>query len=56
MMTPEQIKLARKSLGLTQAEMADKIGVCVDAVKQWESGRRKPRGPAIKMIEMLMGA
>ncbi|MGL4754170.1 MAG: helix-turn-helix domain-containing protein [Aeromonadaceae bacterium] len=55
-MTPEKIKQARQSMGLTQAEMAEKMGVCVDAVKQWESGRRKPRGPAIKMIEMLMGA
>ncbi|MGL5397820.1 MAG: helix-turn-helix domain-containing protein [Shewanella sp.] len=55
-MTPEQIKQARKSLGLTQAEMAEKVGVGIDAIKQWESGRRKPRGPAIKMIEMLMGA
>lgn len=55
-MTPEQIKQARQSMGLTQAEMAEKMGVGIDAVKQWESGRRKPRGPAIKIIKMLMGA
>jgi putative transcriptional regulator len=40
---------------LTQAEFAAKIGVPIETVRNWEQGKRSPRGPAralLKLIEM----
>lgn len=31
---------ARRNCGLTQVELAEKVGVSVEAVKRWEQGRR----------------
>ena len=44
------IIIARKAAGLTQAELAAKVGVCRTAVAAWESGKSYPpagRLPAI---------
>ena len=41
---PSQIKKARILLGLTQQDVADRIGVSKSAVSVWESGRSAP-GP-----------
>ena len=38
MTTGERIKQARKSAGLTQTELADKIGVKYSAIHKYESG------------------
>lgn len=40
----------RSKLGLTQAEFANLLDVPVSTVRNWEQGRRQPRGPA----EMLL--
>jgi putative transcriptional regulator len=40
---------------LTQAEFAARIGVPIETVRNWEQGKRSPRGPAralLKLIEM----
>jgi putative transcriptional regulator len=40
---------------LTQAEFAAGIGVPIETVRNWEQGKRSPRGPAralLKVIEM----
>ena len=37
-----QLKQARANAGLTQAEVAELIGVTVQTVKSWEAGRREP--------------
>ena len=52
-MTPEDIKKIRAKLGLTQQQLADKINVKVDTVRSWEGGRRKPDGPAEKLLGMV---
>ena len=36
------IIIARKAAGLTQAELAAKVGVCRTAVAAWESGKSYP--------------
>lgn len=52
-MTPEEIKNLRKGNELTQKALAEKVGVCVNTVKQWESGRRHPSKQAIMIMKMI---
>jgi transcriptional regulator with XRE-family HTH domain len=40
MTTPQKIKRIRRRAGLTQKQLADQLGVTVQAVKNWEGGRR----------------
>ncbi len=37
---------ARKSADLTQRQFAELLNVSIDAVQDWEQGRRSPRGAA----------
>ena len=41
---------------LTQAEFAARIGVPVETVRNWEQGKRSPRGPARALLRMIEGA
>ena len=50
MMTPAELKSARKSLGLTAEQFAKVIGVTRDAVCKWESGKR----PIPRSVELLI--
>lgn len=34
----------RRTEGLTQEELAERLGVCVSTIKKWESGLRRPPG------------
>lgn len=54
-MTPEQIKKARKSLDLTQAEMAEKMGIKTSKITQWEMGRYKISDEGATLIAILAG-
>lgn len=40
----------RRSLGLTQLEFARRLGVSVRTYQDWEQGRRRPSGPAERML------
>ena len=42
--TPAECRALRISSGLTQEELAAAIGVTRQAVTQWETGARSPRG------------
>lgn len=44
---------ARKSISATQKKFAEVIGVSVETVRAWESGRRVPEGPASKAIRLI---
>jgi DNA-binding transcriptional regulator YiaG len=50
-MTGNEIAALRRQLGLTQEELAERVGVNRTAVSLWESGDRNPSGPA----QMLLG-
>ena len=54
--TPEQILAiaARQSSKLTQVEFAELLDVSVDAVRDWEQGRRSPRGAARPLLRVAM--
>ncbi len=53
---PEQILAiaARKSAKLTQVEFAELLDVSVDAIRDWEQGRRSPRGAARTLLRVAM--
>ena len=39
---PERLKLLRKEMGLTQTELAEKLGLKQATVAKWEEGERTP--------------
>ena len=43
-MSPKQIVAIRKTLKLTQAKLAEKIGAQRPTVARWETGRNMPKG------------
>jgi putative transcriptional regulator len=43
----------RAQVHLTQAEFAARIGVPVETVRNWEQGKRCPRGPARALLKLL---
>jgi putative transcriptional regulator len=43
----------RGQTGLTQAAFAARIGVPVETVRNWEQGKRSPRGPARALLKVL---
>jgi putative transcriptional regulator len=38
---------------LTQAEFAARIGVPIETVRNWEQGKRQPRGPARALLKVI---
>lgn len=48
-----EVIAARKSIHATQKKFAQVVGVSVDTVRAWESGRRSPEGPASKVIRLI---
>jgi putative transcriptional regulator len=43
----------RASTKLTQAEFAARIGVPIETVRNWEQGKRSPRGPARALLKVI---
>jgi putative transcriptional regulator len=43
----------RSQTRLTQAEFAARIGVPIETVRNWEQGKRQPRGPARALLRLL---
>ena len=44
------LKAARINAGLTQSEAAERIGVSVSTIKNWEAGKKFPSQPQIDKI------
>jgi DNA-binding transcriptional regulator YiaG len=51
--TAERIAALRVELGLTQAEMAQELGVRQQTISEWETGRYLPRGASARMLQHL---
>lgn len=51
----ERIKEGRDTLGLTQSELASKLGLTYSAVSQWEKGRAVPRMKVLHQLADLFG-
>lgn len=43
----------RKRLGLSQAELSQRIEVSVETIRNWEQGRRSPTGAAKALLKIL---
>jgi putative transcriptional regulator len=43
----------RAKVRLTQTEFAARIGVPVETVRNWEQGKRVPRGPARALLKLI---
>lgn len=46
----ERIKLVRKTIGLTQSEFAERLGLAQNSIASYESGRRNPTEAVLKLI------
>ena len=55
MITGKQISAARKSLGMTQAKLADKLGVSTEAVSKWEKDVYAPSAENEEKIYRVLG-
>ena len=49
----EDVRAIRDRTGRTQEEFALLIGVSVATLRNWEQGRRKPRGPARALLRVV---
>ena len=43
----------RAATHLTQSEFAARIGVPIETVRNWEQGKRSPRGPARALLKVI---
>ncbi|MFI4987384.1 MAG: helix-turn-helix domain-containing protein [Alphaproteobacteria bacterium] len=52
---PEDVDVVaiRKRLGLSQGEFAARFGFKLDALQNWEQGRRRPEGPARALLRVI---
>jgi putative transcriptional regulator len=47
------VKAIRERFGLSQADFARRFGFRVDAVQNWEQGRRRPAGAARALLKVI---
>ena len=52
-MTGIQIKELRKSLGYTQARLADEVGLTPNTIARYERDELKPSPPVLKLLRLL---
>lgn len=53
-LTPASIKELRMHLGLTQVELADRLGCSAQTISFWERGTRSPTGLYARAIRDLL--
>ena len=47
------VKAIRRKLGMSQAQFAASFGFGLDAVQNWEQGRRRPEGAARAFLKVI---
>jgi putative transcriptional regulator len=52
-MTGEQIKELRKSLGYTQARLAEEVGLTPNTIARYERDELKPSPPVLKLFKLI---
>jgi putative transcriptional regulator len=52
-MTGAQIKELRKSLGYTQARLAEEVGLTPNTIARYERDELKPSSPVLKLLRLL---
>jgi transcriptional regulator with XRE-family HTH domain len=53
-LTPEVIRTLRRALGSSREAFAERLGVSVNAVRDWEQGRQRPRLSQRQALEMAL--
>ncbi|BEM59554.1 MULTISPECIES: helix-turn-helix domain-containing protein [Serratia] len=48
-----RIKMLRKRLGLSQADLAAVVNMSTTSVQKWERNAVKPQGSALRMLEII---
>jgi putative transcriptional regulator len=51
--SPDDIRNARKQLGLSQDQFADAFGVGAPTLRKWEQGQRAPTGAAKTLLKII---
>lgn len=54
--TPPVVRDLRQRARLTQLEFAARLGVPVETIRNWEQGKRMPRGPARALLAVIAAA
>jgi putative transcriptional regulator len=54
--TPPAVRELRRRARLTQMEFASRLGVPVETIRNWEQGKRMPRGPARALLAVIAHA
>lgn len=54
MYQPEKLKARRKELKMTQFDLADKLGISIPAVSNWERGVKEPSAEKVALLEKLL--
>jgi DNA-binding transcriptional regulator YiaG len=54
MMTKERLRQARQVLGLTQQGLADRLGIKLAKLRNWEQGRNAVSDEAVTAIRWLV--
>ncbi len=49
----EHIRALRRQLGLTQRELADRLGTRQQTISEWEKGMYKPRGASSTLLSIV---
>ena len=50
---PPAVRDLRRRARLTQLEFAARLGVPVETIRNWEQGKRAPRGPARALLAVI---
>ena len=56
MPTAPAVRDLRRRARLTQLEFAARLGVPVETIRNWEQGKRMPRGPARALLAVISHA
>jgi putative transcriptional regulator len=56
MATAPAVRDLRRRARLTQIEFAARLGVPVETIRNWEQGKRMPRGPARALLAVISHA
>jgi DNA-binding transcriptional regulator YiaG len=49
----ERVRALRERMGLTQAEMAERVGTRQQTISEWETGARAPRPMSRRLLRMV---
>ena len=52
----QRINDLREDLGLNRRQFADRFGLSLETLRNWEKGRRRPDSPAILLLELILVA